>query len=52
MAKCELTTMVMIQDKNTAKILVQDRVKNWKGLSFPGGHVKTAKASLLVLCVK
>ena len=40
MPKNELTTMVMIQDKHTGKVLVQDRVKSWKGLSFPGGHIE------------
>lgn len=29
--------MCMIYCEN--KILVQDRVKNWKGITFPGGHV-------------
>ena len=36
----EMTNMVMIQDRQTGKVLVQDRVKSWKGLSFPGGHVE------------
>ena len=40
MPKTEMTNMVMIQDKQTGKVLVQDRVKNWKGISFPGGHVE------------
>lgn len=35
----ELTNMVMIEDPVTYKVLVQNRVKSWKGLSFPGGHV-------------
>ena len=39
MPKVELTNMVMIQDKTTEKVLVQERIKSWKGLSFPGGHV-------------
>ena len=39
MPKVELTNMVMIQDKTTGKVLVQERIKSWKGLSFPGGHV-------------
>jgi len=38
--KLEVTNMVMIQDKRTGKVLVQDRVKSWKGLSFPGGHIE------------
>ncbi len=40
MSKNEFTTMVMIQDKQTSKVLVQNRIKSWKGLSFPGGHVE------------
>ena len=40
MPKLEMTNMVMIQDKQTGKVLVQDRVKSWKGLSFPGGHIE------------
>ena len=40
MPKLEMTNMVMIQDKQTGKVLVQERVKSWKGLSFPGGHVE------------
>ena len=40
MSNTEITNMVMIQDKVTGKVLVQDRVKSWKGLSFPGGHVE------------
>jgi len=39
MPKIELTNMVMIQDKNTGKVLIQERIRSWKGLSFPGGHV-------------
>lgn len=39
MPKVELTNMVMVQDKITGKVLVQERIKSWKGLSFPGGHV-------------
>lgn len=39
MPKVELTNMVMVQDKTTGKVLVQERIKTWKGLSFPGGHV-------------
>lgn len=44
MPKLELTTMVMIQDPNTQKVLVQDRIKSWKGLSFPGGHVEQGES--------
>ena len=40
MPKLELTNMVMIQNEHTGKVLVQDRIKSWKGLSFPGGHIE------------
>ena len=40
MPELELTNMVMIQNKHTGKVLVQDRIKSWKGLSFPGGHIE------------
>lgn len=33
-----LTNMCMIYDGD--KILVQNRVKSWKGVAFPGGHVE------------
>ena len=37
--KVILTNMCMVYDGN--KVLVQDRLnKNWKGLTFPGGHVE------------
>ena len=42
----ELTNMVMIQDENTGKVLVQQRIKSWKGLSFPGGHVEDNESFL------
>ncbi len=40
MSKFELTNMVMIQDKTTGKVVVQNRKKYWCGLSFPGGHIE------------
>lgn len=36
--------MVMIQDKTTGEVLVQNRIKSWKGLSFPGGHVENGES--------
>lgn len=44
MIKAELTNMIMIQDKDTGKVLVLDRLKKWKGLSFPGGHIETGES--------
>ncbi|MDR1630167.1 MAG: 8-oxo-dGTP diphosphatase [Oscillospiraceae bacterium] len=40
MADCELTNMVMVHDKITNRVLVQERVRSWRGISFPGGHVE------------
>ena len=40
MPKTELTSMVMIENRTTGKVLVQERVKSWHGLAFPGGHVE------------
>lgn len=31
--------MCMIYDDN-GKILIQDRMKSWCGLAFPGGHLE------------
>lgn len=44
MAKLELTNMVMVQDPVTGKVLVQNRVKNWCGIAFPGGHVEDGES--------
>ena len=30
--------MCMVQDGT--KILVQDRIKSWCGIAFPGGHIE------------
>lgn len=35
----EFTNMVMIRRKDGC-VLVQERVKYWKGIAFPGGHVE------------
>jgi len=40
MPKLELTNMVMVQDINTDKVVVLERIKSWTGISFPGGHVE------------
>ena len=40
MADVILTNMVMIVDKKNKKVLVQDRINSYKGLSFPGGHIE------------
>ncbi|MBQ4626567.1 MAG: 8-oxo-dGTP diphosphatase, partial [Clostridia bacterium] len=42
--KTELTNMVMVEDRATGRVLVQQRVKSWTGLSFPGGHVEAGES--------
>ncbi len=42
--KLELTNMVMVQDKTTGKVIVQERVKSWCGISFPGGHIENGES--------
>ena len=44
MPKNEFTTMVMIQDKTTGKVLAHDRLKSYKGIVFPGGHVEDGES--------
>ncbi|MBN1971571.1 MAG: 8-oxo-dGTP diphosphatase [Candidatus Delongbacteria bacterium] len=40
MSKLTLTNMCMIHDLQTDMVVVIDRVKTYKGISFPGGHIK------------
>ena len=40
MPKLEMACQVMVQDHQSGLVLVQDRVKSWKGLAFPGGKVE------------
>ncbi|UZW15380.1 8-oxo-dGTP diphosphatase [Clostridium pasteurianum] len=44
MYKIELTNMCMVYDRTNNKVLVQDRIKSWKGISFPGGHVEAGES--------
>jgi 8-oxo-dGTP diphosphatase len=34
----------MIYDKTNNRVLVQDRIKSWKGISFPGGHIEAGES--------
>src|SRR5690606_12677654 len=36
--------MCMIVDPETNQVLVQDRIKSWKGLAFPGGHIEEGES--------
>lgn len=43
MSRChpvELTNMCAIVDKQRNKVVVQKRIKSYKGIAFPGGHVE------------
>lgn len=40
MPKIEITNMVMIQNPDTGKVVVQKRIKSWCGIAFPGGHAE------------
>ena len=44
MPSVEWTNMIMVQDPDTGKVLVQDRTRSWKGISFPGGHVEDGES--------
>ncbi|HWL23785.1 MAG TPA: 8-oxo-dGTP diphosphatase [Ureibacillus sp.] len=44
MSKVTLTNMCMIYDRENHRVLVQDRIKSWKGISFPGGHVEDGES--------
>ena len=39
----ELTNMIMIEDKD-GRVLVQKRIKYWKGIAFPGGHIQKGES--------
>ena len=38
--ECELTNMIMIENPENGEVIVQKRVKYWKGITFPGGHIE------------
>lgn len=44
MSKTELTNMIMVFDKKNNKVLVQNRNKYPKGITFPGGHVEKGES--------
>lgn len=41
---CELTNMIMIENPDNGMVLVQNRVKYWTGVTFPGGHVEKGES--------
>lgn len=44
MENVKLMNMCKIIDTNTNKVLVQDRVKSWKGIAFPGGKINNGES--------
>lgn len=40
MEKIILTNMCLIENELTKEVVVIHRVKNWKGIAFPGGHIE------------
>lgn len=44
MPKLEITNMVMVQNPDDGKVVVQERVKSWCGISFPGGHAENGES--------
>ena len=39
----ELTNMIMLED-TSGRVLVQKRIKYWKGIAFPGGHIESGES--------
>jgi len=44
MEKVKLYNMCRILDEKTNKVLVQERIKDWGGIAFPGGKVETGES--------
>ncbi len=44
MENVKLMNMCKIVDKKTKKILVQERVKSWQGIAFPGGKIEEGES--------
>lgn len=40
MEKIILTNMCLIENKKTKEVLTINRVKDWCGVAFPGGHIE------------
>lgn len=44
LSRVKLTNMCMIYNPVTNHVLVQDRIKSWTGLAFPGGHIEEGES--------
>ncbi len=47
MEKVKLMNMCKIINKKNGKILVQERIKDWQGIAFPGGKVELGESIAL-----
>ncbi len=43
----EITNMCAIVNEKTKQVVAQDRIKSWKGITFPGGHVEVGESFVL-----
>ena len=50
MENIKLMNMCKIVNPKTGKVLVQERIKSWQGIAFPGGKIKSGES--IVLSVK
>lgn len=44
MEQITLTNMCLIKNPDTGEVLIQNRIKSWKGWAFPGGHVEDGES--------
>ena len=44
METVKLMNMCKIVDPKTQQVLVQERIKSWKGIAFPGGKIETGES--------
>ncbi len=47
MEKIILTNMCLIENKKTKEVLTINRVKDWYGVAFPGGHIEEGEPIVL-----
>lgn len=47
MEKIILTNMCLIENKKTKEVLTINRVKDWRGVAFPGGHIEEGEPIVL-----
>ena len=40
----KLTNRCMIINEQTNEVVVQNRIKDWKGITFPGGKIEIGEA--------